>query len=98
MPLLIFVCPCYPFSAVDGCAECNFHGKCILDSFGNHGCSCFRWYGGAECQINLKILLISIIVIGLVLFIMVLLCGIIVCRRKKPVVRERTGSKNKFQL
>ncbi|CAG7821403.1 unnamed protein product [Allacma fusca] len=80
--------------AVDGCVECNYNGRCIIDQFGNAGCHCFRWFGGAECQINLKILLISIIVIGLVLFILVLLCGVIVCRRKKPTphLRERTGS------
>ena len=40
--------------AMEGCEECSYQGKCILDPFGNPGCHCFRWYGGSQCQVNLK--------------------------------------------
>src|SRR5437016_4667896 len=79
-----------------GCAKCNYKGNCYTDVYGNSSCDCFRWFGGAECQINLKVLLISIIGIGTVLLLLVFMCVLMLCCKKKRNPLEIRGGSGRF--
>ncbi|ODN04896.1 hypothetical protein Ocin01_01794 [Orchesella cincta] len=76
---------------MQGCPECNYKGHCRINAYGEPFCECFRWFGGSKCHINLKILLFAIMGVVAILFIFVLLCSVLVCRRTK-IHRERPGS------
>ncbi|CAL8109579.1 unnamed protein product [Orchesella dallaii] len=76
---------------MQGCPECNYKGHCRINGYGEPFCECFRWFGGSKCHINLKILLFAIMGVVAILFIFVLLCSVLVCRRTK-IHRERPGS------
>ncbi|XP_055922151.1 uncharacterized protein LOC129953225 [Eupeodes corollae] len=70
-----------------GCEKCYFHGKCVQSNKTNQNvgtvCECFTWYTGASCQLNLKIVFIALITIGTILFILLLLCILITCTRRR---------------
>lgn len=71
-----------------GCDKCNYHGNCVTPTLNRTPvCECFAWHAGAMCQLNLKILLISLIAIGTV-FIVLLVCVLLIYTRR----RVRVGS------
>ncbi|XP_045507324.1 uncharacterized protein LOC123703410 isoform X1 [Colias croceus] len=49
-----------------GCDTCNYHGTCF-DRESAVICECFKWYAGRTCQINLKAVLITVTVSGLLI-------------------------------
>ncbi|XP_038219351.1 uncharacterized protein LOC119837692 [Zerene cesonia] len=49
-----------------GCDTCNYHGTCF-DRESAVICECFKWYAGKTCQINLKAVLITVTVSGLLI-------------------------------
>ncbi|XP_064075147.1 uncharacterized protein LOC113393742 isoform X2 [Vanessa tameamea] len=53
-----------------GCAGCNYHGTCF-ERESAMICECFKWYAGRTCQVNLKAVLITVTVIGLVIILVV---------------------------
>ncbi|CAH1154634.1 unnamed protein product [Phaedon cochleariae] len=67
-----------------GCDRCSFHGTCYTRESNEVLCECFQWYTGESCQINLKVLLIALVTLGIVLFILLLVCVITMCVRRKP--------------
>ncbi|XP_064537619.1 mucin-3B isoform X3 [Drosophila montana] len=68
---------------VIGCDRCNYHGNCVTPILnGTPVCECFAWHAGAMCQLNLKILLISLIAIGTV-FIVLLVCVLLIYTRRR---------------
>ncbi|XP_051862217.1 uncharacterized protein LOC127565783 isoform X1 [Drosophila albomicans] len=57
---------------VIGCNKCNYHGICITPNLSEISiCECFGWYTGSTCQLNLKILLISLIVMITVIVVLI---------------------------
>lgn len=81
--------PIYPgrhcSDGVIGCIKCHYHGHCVTSHTilnGTSVCECFAWYAGATCQLNLKILLISLIAISTV-FILLLVCMLLVYTKRK---------------
>ncbi|KAG8237298.1 hypothetical protein J437_LFUL017057, partial [Ladona fulva] len=72
-----------------GCETCKYHGQCYTDTNGKIGCKCFHWYTGDNCQINLKVLLIALVTVGAILIILVFICIMLACmKRKKPDIRH----------
>ncbi|CAH2099100.1 unnamed protein product [Euphydryas editha] len=53
-----------------GCATCNYHGTCF-ERESAMICECFKWYAGRTCQVNLKAVLITVTVIGLLIIAVV---------------------------
>ncbi|XP_045486809.1 uncharacterized protein LOC110998983 isoform X3 [Pieris rapae] len=49
-----------------GCDTCNYHGTCF-DRESAVICECFKWYAGRTCQVNLKAVLITVTVSGLLI-------------------------------
>nr|XP_037876760.1 uncharacterized protein LOC101743303 isoform X1 [Bombyx mori] len=71
-----------------GCARCNYHGTCYSRDDKRVLCECFQWYSGSTCQINLKVVLISLVVAGALLTVVLAACAVIACRRSKPPQRS----------
>ncbi|KAJ8941612.1 hypothetical protein NQ318_000318 [Aromia moschata] len=67
-----------------GCERCNYHGTCYSREGDEVICECFHWYAGDSCHINLKVLLIALATLGAVLFVLLLVCIILTCARRKP--------------
>ncbi|XP_037955519.1 uncharacterized protein LOC119685338 [Teleopsis dalmanni] len=72
-----------------GCNKCHYNGICVNSTVttsagellknqhwipDSMACECFIWYAGTTCQLNLKIVLISLSAIGAVLFVLFLFC------------------------
>ncbi|XP_013148818.1 PREDICTED: uncharacterized protein LOC106111339 isoform X2 [Papilio polytes] len=64
-----------------GCERCNYHGACYSRDDQRVLCECFQWHAGASCQINLKVVLISLVVCGALLSAVLALCAALACRR-----------------
>ncbi|KPJ19267.1 63 kDa sperm flagellar membrane protein [Papilio machaon] len=64
-----------------GCERCNYHGACYSRDDQRVLCECFQWHAGASCQINLKVVLISLVVCGALLTAVLGLCAVLACRR-----------------
>ncbi|KAG6464158.1 hypothetical protein O3G_MSEX014321 [Manduca sexta] len=71
-----------------GCERCNYHGACYSRDDRRVLCECFQWYAGSTCQINLKVVLISLVVAGAVLTAILTACAIVACRRSRPPQRS----------
>ncbi|XP_033150535.1 uncharacterized protein LOC108607323 [Drosophila busckii] len=84
-------------SHIIGCDKCNYHGHCVSSrDTSTKGrtvnerknpheisvCECFAWYAGVTCQLNLKILLICLILIGTVFIFLIVSMMLINMRRK----------------
>ncbi|XP_044736868.1 uncharacterized protein LOC123298838 [Chrysoperla carnea] len=64
-----------------GCEKCNYHGTCYNRGDEQVLCECFQWYAGQNCHINLKVMLIGLIILGIILFILLIVCSILTCVR-----------------
>ncbi|KAI5636459.1 putative sperm flagellar membrane protein domain-containing protein [Phthorimaea operculella] len=71
-----------------GCELCNYHGSCYSRDDQRVLCECFQWYAGSTCHINLKVVLISLVVLGALLTIVLTVCAIVACRRPRPPPRS----------
>ncbi|XP_049881946.1 uncharacterized protein LOC126377954 [Pectinophora gossypiella] len=71
-----------------GCERCNYHGACYSRDDRRVLCECFQWYAGSTCHINLKVVLISLVVLGALLTIVLTVCAIVACRRPRPPPRS----------
>ncbi|XP_060807495.1 uncharacterized protein LOC106137127 isoform X1 [Amyelois transitella] len=65
-----------------GCERCNYHGACYSRDDRRVLCECFQWYAGGSCQINLKVVLISLVVAGAVLSVILAICAVVACSKK----------------
>jgi len=76
-----------------GCEQCNFHGTCYSRNDEEVVCECFQWYGGDTCQINLKVLLLILVTIGVCLIVLLVVCFVLACmkRRDRPAARPGGG-------
>ncbi|XP_047037254.1 uncharacterized protein LOC124642696 [Helicoverpa zea] len=70
-----------------GCERCNYHGACYSRDDRRVLCECFQWYAGSSCQINLKVVLISLVVCGALLTVVLAVCAVLACSRRAR--RER---------
>lgn len=83
-----------------GCSSCNYKGHCIKNSYGQTICECLPSHTGQHCQLNLKVLLISLVIAALILLSFLGICLVITCfkstdKRRKCVKRhEIIASKN----
>ncbi|KAH1016151.1 hypothetical protein HUJ04_007421, partial [Dendroctonus ponderosae] len=75
-----------------GCEKCNYHGMCYSRGSEEVLCECFHWYAGEFCQINLKVLLIALVTLGTILFVLLLVCIILTCVKKKPQKSRVSGT------
>ncbi|XP_065337190.1 uncharacterized protein LOC135937842 isoform X4 [Cloeon dipterum] len=68
-----------------GCTKCNYHGTCLPSRPGDSRvyCDCFHWYAGDTCFINLKVLLIALLTLGAVMLLVLVMCSVLTCMRKK---------------
>ncbi|CAK1595421.1 unnamed protein product [Parnassius mnemosyne] len=72
-----------------GCERCNYHGSCYSRDDHRVLCECFQWYTGNSCQINLKVVLISLVVLGALLTVVLAVCAVVACtRRPRPPQRS----------
>ncbi|KAM3960018.1 LOW QUALITY PROTEIN: uncharacterized protein ACR2FA_005941 [Aphomia sociella] len=72
-----------------GCERCNYHGACYSRDDRRVLCECFQWYAGSSCQINLKVVLISLVVAGAVLSVVLAVCAVVACsKRPRPEPRS----------
>ncbi|BES95800.1 calcium ion Hypothetical protein [Nesidiocoris tenuis] len=71
-----------------GCERCNFHGNCFPRESEDDLCECFQWYAGQYCQINLKVLLLILSLVGISLIVLLIVCLIMSCMRRKPLGRR----------
>ncbi|KAG5683804.1 hypothetical protein PVAND_013068 [Polypedilum vanderplanki] len=87
--------PIYPgricMKELVGCEKCHYHGTCITKTDDQIACECFQWYTGQQCQVSLKLLLFGLIVTGLTLFMLLMICIIITCVKKKRVNQNAIG-------
>ncbi|KAG5890180.1 hypothetical protein JTB14_014346 [Gonioctena quinquepunctata] len=67
-----------------GCERCSYHGTCYSRGANEVICECFQWYTGESCQINLKVLLIALATSGIILSILLFICIISACVKRKP--------------
>ncbi|KAF5289725.1 hypothetical protein FQA39_LY03642 [Lamprigera yunnana] len=67
-----------------GCERCHYHGTCYSRGDEQVFCECFQWYTGEYCHINLKVLLIALVTLGALLLILLFVCIILTCCRRKP--------------
>ncbi|XP_046393525.1 uncharacterized protein LOC124161269 isoform X2 [Ischnura elegans] len=74
-----------------GCELCKYHGQCYTNTNGEIGCKCFQWYSGDKCQINLKVLLIALVTVGAILLILVCVCIMFACLKRKKTDRRHTA-------
>ncbi|KAH9634377.1 hypothetical protein HF086_010857 [Spodoptera exigua] len=65
-----------------GCERCNYHGACYSRDDRRVLCECFQWYAGSSCQINLKVVLISLVVCGALLTVVLAVCAVMACTRR----------------
>ncbi|XP_050555460.1 uncharacterized protein LOC118280777 isoform X1 [Spodoptera frugiperda] len=65
-----------------GCERCNYHGACYSRDDRRVLCECFQWYAGSSCQINLKVVLISLVVCGALLTVVLAVCAVMACSRR----------------
>ncbi|XP_052752972.1 uncharacterized protein LOC113519470 [Galleria mellonella] len=65
-----------------GCERCNYHGACYSRDDRRVLCECFQWYAGSSCQINLKVVLISLVVAGAVLSVVLAVCAVVACSKR----------------
>ncbi|CAD0206222.1 unnamed protein product [Chrysodeixis includens] len=65
-----------------GCERCNYHGACYSRDDRRVLCECFQWYAGSVCQINLKVVLISLVVCGALLTVVLAVCAVLACSRR----------------
>ncbi|XP_075987218.1 uncharacterized protein LOC142983911 isoform X2 [Anticarsia gemmatalis] len=65
-----------------GCERCNYHGACYSRDDRRVLCECFQWYAGSACQINLKVVLISLVVCGALLSAVLAVCAVLACSRR----------------
>ncbi|CAB3233080.1 unnamed protein product [Arctia plantaginis] len=65
-----------------GCERCNYHGACYSRDDRRILCECFQWYSGSSCQINLKVVLISLVVCGALLSAVLAVCAVLACSRR----------------
>ncbi|KAJ8707391.1 hypothetical protein PYW08_010643 [Mythimna loreyi] len=65
-----------------GCERCNYHGACYSRDDRRVLCECFQWYAGSSCQINLKVVLISLVVCGALLTVVLAVCAVLACSRR----------------
>ncbi|XP_059058800.1 uncharacterized protein LOC131852175 isoform X1 [Achroia grisella] len=72
-----------------GCERCNYHGACYSRDDRRVICECFQWYAGSSCQINLKVVLISLVVAGAVLSVVLAVCAVVACS-KRPRPEQRS--------
>ncbi|RXG69585.1 hypothetical protein Avbf_06347 [Armadillidium vulgare] len=84
------------------CSFCNYNGRCQIslseDSEGTT-CICNDWFSGKNCDINLKVMLISVISVGS--FLLLLFCifaAFCCCRKKKQSQRGLLGSSSHGKL
>ncbi|XP_050671701.1 uncharacterized protein LOC126970075 isoform X1 [Leptidea sinapis] len=67
-----------------GCGTCNYHGTCF-NRESTIICECFKWYAGKTCQVNLKAVLITISVSGLlVLAVVTIYASRRCCKEQDP--------------
>ncbi|XP_053618829.1 uncharacterized protein LOC128680085 isoform X2 [Plodia interpunctella] len=72
-----------------GCERCNYHGACYSRDDRRVLCECFQWYAGSSCQINLKVVLISLVVAGAALSAVLAACAVVSCsKRTRPEPRS----------
>ncbi|KAL4712584.1 hypothetical protein ACJJTC_007600 [Scirpophaga incertulas] len=71
-----------------GCERCNYHGACYTRDDRRVLCECFQWYSGSSCQINLKVVLISLVVAGALLSVVLAVCAILACSRPRKQPRS----------
>ncbi|XP_072946112.1 uncharacterized protein [Epargyreus clarus] len=72
-----------------GCERCNYHGSCFSRDDHRVLCECFQWYAGSSCHINLKVVLISLVVLGALLMVVLAVCAVIACsKRPRPPPRS----------
>ncbi|CAG5037584.1 unnamed protein product [Parnassius apollo] len=72
-----------------GCERCNYHGACYSRDDHRVLCECFQWYTGSSCQVNLKVVLISLVVLGALLTVVLAVCSVVACtRRPRPPQRS----------
>ncbi|XP_073958616.1 uncharacterized protein isoform X1 [Choristoneura fumiferana] len=72
-----------------GCERCNYHGACYSRDDRRVLCECFQWYAGSTCHINLKVVLISLVVVGALLTVVLAVCAVVACsRRPRPPPRS----------
>ncbi|XP_068624845.1 mucin-16 isoform X3 [Battus philenor] len=72
-----------------GCERCNYHGACYSRDDHRVLCECFQWYAGSSCQINLKVVLIALVVLGALLTVVLAVCAVVACsRRPRPQQRS----------
>lgn len=79
-----------------GCERCNYHGTCYSRGDERMLCECFHWYSGDTCHINLKVLLIALVTLGTILVVLLMICVILTCCRKKPKNTKRISSGMSF--
>ncbi|XP_024082315.1 mucin-17 isoform X2 [Cimex lectularius] len=68
-----------------GCQRCNFHGNCFTRNEEEELCECFQWYAGQYCQINLKVMLLILSLVGISLMVLLVVCLVLSCMRRRPV-------------
>uniref|UniRef100_A0A0A9Z5Z8 63 kDa sperm flagellar membrane protein n=1 Tax=Lygus hesperus TaxID=30085 RepID=A0A0A9Z5Z8_LYGHE len=68
-----------------GCERCNFHGNCFPRESEEDLCECFQWYAGQYCQINLKVLLLILSLVGISLVVLLVVCLVLSCMRRRPL-------------
>ncbi|RVE53516.1 hypothetical protein evm_001886, partial [Chilo suppressalis] len=71
-----------------GCERCNYHGACYTRDDRRVLCECFQWYAGSSCQINLKVVLISLVVAGALLSVVLAACAVLSCKRPRRQPRS----------
>ncbi|XP_063835121.1 uncharacterized protein LOC135084268 isoform X1 [Ostrinia nubilalis] len=71
-----------------GCERCNYHGACYSRDDRRVLCECFQWYAGSSCQINLKVVLISLVVAGALLSVVLAACAVVACSRPRRQPRS----------
>uniref|UniRef100_A0A1B6D0I9 EGF-like domain-containing protein n=2 Tax=Clastoptera arizonana TaxID=38151 RepID=A0A1B6D0I9_9HEMI len=62
-----------------GCDQCNYHGTCYSRNDNEVTCECFQWYAGEQCQINLKVLLLVLSIVGVCLMVLLVVCLVMSC-------------------
>ncbi|XP_054280807.1 uncharacterized protein LOC128998618 isoform X1 [Macrosteles quadrilineatus] len=81
-----------------GCERCNYHGTCYSRSDEEMVCECFQWYGGANCQINLKVLLLVLVTVGVCLVVLLVVCCVLACmKRREAPVRTSGGGFRRYR-
>ncbi|XP_073985317.1 uncharacterized protein isoform X2 [Rhodnius prolixus] len=67
-----------------GCQRCSYHGNCYSRNGEEDLCECFQWYAGQYCQINLKVMLLILSLVGISLIVLLIVCLVLSCMRGKP--------------